>query len=47
MNDVVGTEDITTRCGCDSGQRRAVRSVRRAFFASFEATFGAQDAPRA
>lgn len=46
MNDAVRSEDMTTRCGRDSGRLRAVRSARRAFCASCEATFGVQDAPR-
>lgn len=34
MNDAIASEDITTRCGRDSGRLRAVRSTRRAFRAS-------------
>ena len=46
MNDVVGSEHVSTRCGRDSGRLRAVGPASRALCTSCEATFDVQDAPR-
>lgn len=45
MNDIGGSEDIMKRFGRNFGRLRAERPARRAFYASFEATFDVQDAP--
>ncbi len=46
MNDAVGSEGITMRCGRDFGRLRAERPPAGAFFAACEATYCLQDSPR-